>query len=354
MFISDSSSSMDRFTINTINAFNIPSEYIVKLKIENKLIDKDTKAWEYLTKNFENQYEFVSILRKMLVNTNIPQEFLFLAMAESGFKIKALSSKKAVGIWQLMPLTAKELGLVINDFVDERKDPIKSTQAAIKYLEYLYKNTGKWYLAAMAYNCGLGCVQRAIKRAGSEDIEVLLDENEKYLPLETRNYLKKIMSMSLAFSNAYNLKIDDKQYLLNRGANDSIVAVKVKSGNTLSELAKYADMDLKHFKMLNSQFKYNFIPPSKNMKSAEYQIYVPYNKLSHFKQHFKETTNPYQAFVVHKVKKGDTLSSISRKYKIKIAQIKETNSLHNSKLSINQKLILPILKSNNMRLAYKQ
>lgn len=354
LFSDISVSNMDRFTVNTMNALNIPSEYIVRLKLEDKLIDKDTRMWEILIRDFENQYEFISVLRKMLTNTNIPQEFLFLAMVESGFKVRALSVKKAVGIWQLMPLTAKELGLVINDYVDERKDPIKSTQAAIKYLQYLYKNTGKWYLAAMAYNCGLGCVQRAIKRAGSEDIEVLLDEDEKYLPLETRNYLKKIMSISLAFSNAYRLKIDDKQYLLNRGANDSIVAVNVKSGNVLSDLAKYANMDLQHFKNLNSQFKYNFIPPSKKQSNKEYQVYIPYSKLSYFKQHFKESENPYRAFVVHKVKKGDTLSSISRKYNAKIEQIKNTNALQSSKLSLNQKLILPILKSNKIQLAYNK
>ena len=142
----------NRFDTTTINAFNIPIEYIATLESEGRLIDVDTTKWKYLTRQFDNGYEFIPILRKMLADADVPQEFLFLAMAESEFKSQALSSKKAAGIWQLMPATAKELGLIIDEYIDERQDPIKSTQAAIKYLQYLHKATGKWYLAAMAYN----------------------------------------------------------------------------------------------------------------------------------------------------------------------------------------------------------
>ncbi|RDU66135.1 lytic transglycosylase [Helicobacter didelphidarum] len=321
----------------TINAFGIPIEYIVTLERENRLISVDTNRWKYLAKQFENGHEYIPILRKMLFDSNIPQEFLFLAMAESEFKSQALSIKKAAGIWQLMPATAKELGLVINDYIDERQDPIKSTEAAIKYLQYLYKATGQWYLAAMAYNCGLGRLNRAIKEAGSNDIEVLLDEEEQYLPLETRNYLRKIMSMSLAFSNAHELKQANKEYMLNRGATDSLVVVNVKAGNSLKNIAKGANLSLNSLRNYNRHFKYDFIP----LEQKEYQVYLPYEKLSYFKQNFQDSFDISGHFIVYRVKKGDTLSSIARKYRLNITQIQKANTLKTNKLMINQKLMIP-------------
>lgn len=328
----------NRFDTTTINAFNIPVEYIATLQAEGQLIDVDTTRWRYLAKQFDNGYELIPILRKMLADADVPQEFLFLAMAESEFKSQALSSKKAAGIWQLMPATAKELGLVIDDYIDERQDPIKSTQAAIKYLQYLYKATGKWYLAAMAYNCGLGRLNRAIQDAESDDIAVLLDEDRQYLPLETRNYLRKIMSMSLAFSNAHELKQADKEYMLNRGAGDSIVIVNVKAGNSLANIAKGANMRLDDLRRYNQHFKYDFVP----FGSREYQVYLPYEKLSYFKQHFKNVVDVRSHFVIYRVKKGDSLSSISRKHNVSVEKIKRANGLKSNMLVVNQTLRLPM------------
>ncbi|RDU73489.1 LysM peptidoglycan-binding domain-containing protein [Helicobacter aurati] len=329
---------LNRFDEETINAFGIPTEYILTLASEGRLIVADTMRWKYLTRQFDKGYEFIPILRKMLFDSDVPQEFLFLAMAESEFQSHALSSKKAAGIWQLMPATAKELGLLINEYIDERQDPIKSTQAAIKYLQYLYNATGKWYLAAMAYNCGLGRLNRAIAQAGDDSIEILLNEDEQYLPLETRNYLRKIMSMSLAFSNAHQLKRDDKEYMLNRGAADSLVIVNVKAGNSLANIAKGANMTLESLKNYNRHFKYDFIP----LEHKEYQVYIPYEKLSYFRQNFKNSLDITSYFLPYKVKKGDTLFAIARKNGLTVAKIKEINSLKSDFLSVNQKLLLPI------------
>ncbi len=343
MYMPTSNQLFNKFDITTMNAFNIPSEYMATLKAEGRLIDVDTTRWKYLTKQYENGYEFIPTLRKMLADADVPQEFLFLAMAESEFKSQALSSKKAAGIWQLMPTTAKELGLIIDDYIDERQDPIKSTQAAIKYLRYLYKATGKWYLAAMAYNCGLGRLNKAINEAHSDNIEILLDEEEQYLPLETRNYLRKIMSMSLAFSNAHELKQANKEYMLNRGAGDSLAIVNVKSGNSLANIAKGANMSLNSLKNYNRHFKYDFIP----LGQKEYQVYIPYEKLSYFKQNFKDSIDIKSYFIVYRVKKGDSLIHISKKYNVSVNQIKKANSLKTNRLSINQKLMLPIVINKN-------
>ncbi len=339
MYMPTTNQYFNRFDTRTINAFNIPVEYIATLQAEGQLIDVDTTKWKYLTRQFDNGYEFIPILRKMLADADVPQEFLFLAMAESEFKSQALSAKKAAGIWQLMPATAKELGLKIDDYIDERQDPIKSTQAAIKYLQYLYNATGKWYLAAMAYNCGLGRLNRAIKEAESDNIAVLLDEEEQYLPLETRNYLRKIMSMSLAFSNAHELKQADKEYMLNRGAGDSLVIVHVKAGNSLANIAKGANMSLEQFRSYNRHFKYDFVP----FGQKEYQVYLPYERLTYFKQHFKNVLDTRPHFVTYRVRKGDNLSKIAKKHNISIDKIKQMNGLKSNMLVVNQTLKLPML-----------
>ncbi|WP_081955510.1 lytic transglycosylase domain-containing protein [Helicobacter muridarum] len=328
----------NRSNERTINALGIPTEYMIALEKEDRLIAVDTNRWKYLTQQFDKGYEFIPILRKMLFDSNVPQEFLFLAMAESEFQSRALSSKKAAGIWQLMPATARELGLQIDEYIDERQDPIKSTEAAIKYLQYLHRATGKWYLAAMAYNCGLGRLNRAIAQAGDDSIETLLDENGQYLPLETRNYLRKIMSMSLAFSNAHYLKTNDKEYMLNRGAADSLVVVNVKGGNSLANIAKGANMSLESFKNYNRHFQYNFVPFGRD----EYQVYIPYEKLSYFRQNFRNSIDVSSHFFSYKVKKGDTLFTIARNNGLSVSKIKEINTLKSDMLSINQKLLLPI------------
>lgn len=329
---------LNRFNMATINALGIESEFLLKLKTQNKLIVADTKKWEYVFNKFENKNTIITVLRKMLGHAEIPQEFLFLAMAESEFNLKAYSNKKASGIWQIIPSTARSLGLIINEYIDERKDPIKSTKAAIRYLQYLYEsNNNKWYLAAMAYNCGPGCVRRAIKEANSDDIEVLLDEDKKYLPLETREYIKKIISLSIAFSNVYDITQKNKHHLLNRGANDSIVSVSVNAGNTLEYIAKSANMKLNDLKMLNHQFKYNFVPPGR----GKYEIYLPYEKLSYFKQNFKEDPSKIKNFMIHYVKKGETLDRIARLYNTNVKKIRELNNIKGSMIKINQKITLP-------------
>ncbi len=321
---------------STMNALDIPQSYIAKLESEGKLLDIYTRRWSYLANQFDKGYEFIPTLRKMLYDAKIPQEFLFLAMAESEFKTHALSPKSAAGIWQIMPATAKELGLVINEYIDERQDPIKSTQAAIKYLQYLHKQTGKWYLAAMAYNCGLGRLNRGIDEAGSSDIEVLLDENSQFLPLETREYLRKIMSMSLAFSNAHDMKISNKEYMLNRGAGDSLAVVQVKGGNSLANVAKGANMTLSDFVSYNRHFKYDFVP----LDREEYEVYIPYDRLSYFKQNFKNVINA--GFILYKVKKGDTLYDIAKSHHTSIDKIKKVNAMKNNRLFVNQMIKVPV------------
>ncbi|WRG45557.1 transglycosylase SLT domain-containing protein [Helicobacter pylori] len=322
-----------------LEAFGVNAGFLSQMPNALKKMNEE-EEWKRLVKRFDVNYQFIPIIKNMLIEASVPQEFLFLAMAESKFSSRAYSRKKAVGIWQFMPSTAKELGLKVNHYIDERRDPIKSTQAAIAYLKRLYKQTGEWYLVAMAYNYGLRKVQNAIKAAGTSDIKVLLDEDKKYLPKETREYIRSILSLALKFNSLDNLK--DKEYLLNRGARVSLVGVPFKRHTSLVQVAKNLNLSLETLKSYNHQFRYNILPS----KDPTYTIYIPYEKLALFKQRqLKQNknaqANPKSLFITHVVLPKETLSSIAKRYQVSISSIQLANNLKDSSIFIHQRLIIP-------------
>ncbi|MGP1579880.1 MAG: transglycosylase SLT domain-containing protein [Wolinella sp.] len=300
---------------------------------------------ERLLKRYDEAYEFVPLLKEMILKAEIPQEFLYLAMAESEFSLRAYSRKKAAGLWQFMPQTAKIFGLKIDEYVDERRDPVRSTEVAITYLKHLQGIFGKWYLAAIAYNCGEGRLKRAIAQAGSDELSVLLDSKKRYLPRESRLYIRKILSFAMMFRNIDALKSSDYEYFLNRGALTTIATVKVKGGTHLYHVAQGAGISLEELKKYNRQFKYAFTPP---VTGREYNVYLPYERLASFKQNYRENAND-EIFYVHRVQKGDTLYGLAKRYKIALQEIKIANNLRTSALSLNQRLIIPVLKRENAR-----
>ncbi|MDR0666227.1 MAG: LysM peptidoglycan-binding domain-containing protein [Campylobacteraceae bacterium] len=295
----------------------------------------------YKTKQFlktlENGAQFVPVLKKMIEEAEIPDVFLYLAMAESGFSTKAYSKAKASGLWQFMSATAKKYNLLIDDYVDERRDPVKSTEAAIKYLQVLHDRFGKWYLAAMAYNCGEGRVSRAIAEAGTDNLYALLDENKKYLPLETRNYIRKIVTMAYLSQDVNFLLDNGASYVLNGGDMSSpFVKVDVYGGSSLADVAEAIDMPIRELLAYNTHLKYFFTPPNKN----RYHIYIPSNKLTRFKSDFKmEKGN--SKYYVYTVAKGDSLQKIAKQYDVSYKIIKDFNSMRSDTIRAGQKLIIP-------------
>lgn len=324
-----------------LEALDIDSAFHADLSLFEMHHEKTTgERWEYFLEKFDRGYVYIPIVRKMLNDAGLPQELLYLAMAESEFSPRAYSKKRAAGLWQIMPSTARMLGLRIDDFVDERRDPIKSTRAAIAYLKSLYEKTGKWYLAAMAYNCGIGRLQRAIEAAGSDDIYVLMDKEKGFIPAETRRYIRKIISMGVAFSNEEAL--GEREHFLNRGSGVSLAAVKIPAGTSMDSIAQGAGLDIDEIQAYNKQFKYDFLPPM----GVEYDVYIPYDHLLGFKRNFKpQKVDLQRYYITHSVKKGDTLYGIAKKYGMSVSTLKNANKLQKNTLSINQKLIIPLMHS---------
>lgn len=324
--------------LEVLESFDIDASFL-----HDSLMNKMRSNKSNLSKNkhfftaMEDAYVFIPAIKNLLNQYDIPQEFLYLAMAESNFKTKAYSHKKASGLWQFMPPTAKRYNLEINEYVDERRDLIKSTKAASLYLSSLHKRFGKWYLAAIAYNCGGGRLSQAIRKAGSDKLSVLLDSEKKYIPRESRNYIRKIVALALVGHDEQFMLKSEYEYLLNRANAYSVATISLPSGESLQRLASILKMPIEDLKQLNRHLKYDFVPPY----SKGYDIYIPYLKLAEFKQNYTKTPMK-NIYKIHTVSNGDTLSYIGQKYGVAYKVIKDFNKLKNSRLKIRQKLIIPI------------
>jgi len=331
--------------LSLLESFDIESKFLYdpimnKMRLQKKEIYRD----KHFFKAMNNAYLFIPAIKNILADYNVPAEFLYLAMAESNFSTRAYSRKRASGLWQFMPSTGKLYGLKIDNYVDERRDLIKSTKAAAKYLSNLHKRFGKWYLAAIAYNCGGGRLSKAIKRAKTDDLAVLLDPKKKYIPKESRFYIRKIIALALIGNDEQFMLKSEYEHLLNRANAYSISTIKLASGESLKRVAKLVGIPLKELQNLNRHLKYDFVPPY----AKYYDVYIPYIKLAEFKQKYNEEPikNIYK---VHIVKSGDNLSYIGKKYGVPYKIIMDFNKLRNSRLKLKQKLIIPIQSKSKVK-----
>jgi membrane-bound lytic murein transglycosylase D len=237
-----------------------------------------------------------------------------MAMIESKFLIDARSNKKAAGLWQIIPPTAKILKLKIDKNIDERLDPIKSTKAALSYLSYLHKRFGKWYLAAMAYNCGESRLSKGIKESGSDDIEILMSEDRRFIPKETKSYIIRLLKAALIS----HLKPIQKA-ISESGKDDCLELVKLNDTLFMHELSKKYHISKKSLKEFNHHIKCDLITPKQN-------IYLPSKKAKKSKKERKK--------IRYKIESGDTLLKIAKKFNIKVETL--------TKLNPGLTIILPI------------
>jgi membrane-bound lytic murein transglycosylase D len=258
-------------------------------------------------------------------------------MVESGFSSDAVSPKKAVGLWQFMPATARSYDLTVYAAYDERYDMVSATSAAIRYLNKLYKQFGKWYLAAMAYNCGEGCLEQAIKQARTDDLSILTDDKMQYLPRETRQYIKKLLLVAMIGENltlGFGTNEDDSW-------ERSLIQVEVHSGTSLKKIASILKMDEKKLLGLNRGLKTGVVPSDRPM----YKIMIPIEKIYAFYLRYEQpqTVKRYKSHMVsHNIGLGETLESIANLYEADVEEIKASNHLTEEYLTVGNMLVIPV------------
>lgn len=308
------------------------------------LSQKMKKLKRFYQRSLIRGTEILPTMQGLLVEEGVSDLFIYLSMVESGFSPDAVSPKKAVGLWQFMPATAKHYNLTVCNSYDERCDTVSATSAAINYLNKLHKQFGKWYLAAMAYNCGEGCVERAIRRAGTDDLSILIDGNLKYLPHETRAYIKKILliamigeNITLGFGNELHEELED-----------TLIKVDVSGGTSLKKIAKMLKMEEKRLLKLNKSLKNGFVPKEKET----YKITIPIDKVYAFYLRYelpkeketldKEPLKLKSHMISHYVALGETLQSIAKLYHADSKEIMRANHLENNFLVLDNLLVIPV------------
>ena len=182
--------------------FDIPASFLNDPYLNDMYVEKKRDcSLNGFANSPENADILIPMLTSLISQSDLPSEFLFVALAESGLDGLSSSSQGAGGIWQFMPNTGKLHGLKITPYVDERRDHLKSTRAAIAYLSQLHRQFGKWYLAIIAYNCGDGRLASAIRKAKSDDLSILSNPYKGHLPSESRRYIRKIVALALLASD---------------------------------------------------------------------------------------------------------------------------------------------------------
>lgn len=286
----------------------------------------------------ENADIFIPMLTSLISQSDLPSEFLFVALAESGLDTLSTSSQGAGGIWQFMARTGKLHGLKITSYVDERRDHLKSTRAAITYLSELHHQFGKWYLAIIAYNCGDGRLSKAIRKAGSDDLSVLANPNKKYIPMESRNYIRKIISLALLASDQVFLEQIQYDHLIGVASENPIATVYLPEGEEINRIAAVLEMPKKKLVLLNTHLKRGITPPSKDM----YPVYIPEDKLELFRQTYR-TKALKGYFVMHRTKEGESLATLSKQYNIPSGVIRSENMMGDrDELRTNSSIRIPV------------
>ena len=295
-----------------------------------------------------SQYYF-PIFEEILDRYGLPKELKYMAVIESAFNPVAVSRAGAKGMWQFMYNTARMYGLTINSFVDERLDPVKSADAAARYMRDAYRIFGDWNLAISSYNCGSGNVSKAMRRSGSREFWPVYD----YLPRETRGYVPAFVGAMYAFTyyKEHGLKPDSLSMPV------QVDTFHIRRMLHFNQVSALTGVPVEMLKNLNPQYVHDIIPGT---SKEEYVLRLPYQYTAKFienedsvyaynaKEYFSPATLQNIAVsgsassqrIAYKVKSGDYLGKIASRHHVTVKQLMEWNHLRNSNLRVGQVLYI--------------
>ncbi|MFN8790574.1 MAG: LysM peptidoglycan-binding domain-containing protein [Bdellovibrionales bacterium] len=282
---------------------------------------------------------YEKLMKKVLRDNGLPEDLFYIALIESGFTSNATSHASAVGYWQFIRGTGKRYGLEINRMVDERRDPVLATQAAAEYFKGLYSLFGSWYLAMASYNVGENRVKREVMRNSTRDFWELV--RKKRLPRETMNYVPKFIAAKLIAKNPDQYGFDGIDYM----PPIEFETITVKESINLRAMSDKLNVPYEDFKAFNPKFK-GEIAPAKN---GLVDLRVPVGMSESGLQAAAASVADKVEFVadagdtqVYRVRRGDNLSTIARRFRTNVAYLRELNDMsRRTRLRVGQKMYVP-------------
>ena len=282
---------------------------------------------------------YSALMKRVLRQNGLPEDLIYVALIESGFSPRATSRAAAVGYWQFIRGTGRRYGLEINALVDERRDPILSTQAAAEYFKGLYSVFGSWYLAMASYNVGENRVQREVMKHMTRDFWELA--RKRRLPKETINYVPKFIAAKMIGSDPKKFGFDDIDY----EKPFEFETLKVSKAVNLKRMAEILGLEYDDFKLMNPKFRGEVAP----LRGDQLELRIPLGQRSQALAAAEASFVDKVEFVAdagetetYRVRPGDSLYIIAKRYRTTVAWLRDVNDIKaGKKLRIGMRMQVP-------------
>lgn len=316
----------------TVNGNHNEIPIVINKHVQSEInLFTKTKTKKFFIESYKRSGKYRPYIVAELKKAGLPVELSWLPLIESGFKVTAFSKARALGLWQFIPSTGYKFGLKRNIYTDERLDPVKSTNAAINYLKELHNIFGDWATVLAAYNCGEGRVLRVIRSQNVNYLDNFWDLYER-LPRETARYVPKFLATIHIINNM-------EKYGLNAITTDkpeNNETIIISKQMHLKSIAKAINVTETKLKELNPELRYKILPNEK------YSLKIPAGKSKILLAKIDGipiASMPRRAFIKHRIRPGESLSGIARRYHTSVSRIVRANNLYKRNLIIAGKII---------------
>lgn len=331
---SDLADNLGRDTLLVYGKETPPVTYDIPIvmndRVKKSLIYFQTVARDAFTKYLQRSKKYTPMMKKILNQYGLPEDLIYLSLVESGYNPHAYSWARAVGLWQFISSTGRLYDLNRNWWYDERKDPIKSTHAACRFLKDLYEQFGSWELAMAAYNGGPGRVRKSIEK------QKTIDFWKMELKRQTMDYVPLIMAAAIIGKNPEKYGFEDIEF------EDEVVweEMEIDKCLELSVVAKAIGCSTQELMELNPELLRKYTPPN----TKKYILKIPVGTSHKFKKAYADLPSPKEtSWVRHKINKGETVSTIAAKYGVSQYAIFEANNLsRQAKIYAGKYIIVPV------------
>jgi membrane-bound lytic murein transglycosylase D len=306
----------------------------VNSKVEGWIDYFTGRGRPHMERYLSRSSRYIPLMKQVLKKAGMPEDLVYLALIESGFNLRAKSRARAVGPWQFIKGTGQRYGLRVDGWVDERRDPLRSTEAAAKYLKDLYLMFESWYLAASAYNAGEYKILRAIEELKTNNFWGICQTH--LFRRETKDYVPKLIAAAIIAKNPARYGFSEITY------QDPMEfdLISVDFPIPLKDLAKIVDAPEDEIEDLNPELRRSMVPPG-----SSYEVRIPVGSrvlaeraLAVIRSKFVRTDLPVQ----YTVKYGDTLNSVANKYRLRARDLANANNLNlRERLAPGSSLIIP-------------